>query len=237
MQNIVIPDSLPYMMLSIFTLYSLTIVISLILENRRPSSTFAWMLLFYVFPIGGVVIYYLFGRDLKAFSREKKLTKQQVGGDLTPALLPLQTRQKEEIEKLKRTGPLASRKIVELASKNSQAPLTTFNTVEILQNASEKYPRLIEDIKQAKHSINMEYYIWAADAFTEQLQEILLQKVQEGVEVRLLYDPIGSFTELSFHYIRTMRQGGVKMYPYSPLYLLHTIGYRNHRKIVIIPAV
>lgn len=226
--------SIPYMLLTVFTLYTLAIVIFLILENRRPSSTFAWMLLFYVFPIGGVVIYFLFGRDLKAFSREKKLTKQQVGGDLTPALLPLQARQQEEIEKLKRTGSLSSRKIVELASRNSRAPLTTYNTVEILQNAEEKYPRLIEDIKQAQHSIHMEYYIWSSDAFTEQLKEILIQKVKEGVEVRLLYDPIGSFSELRFWYIRAMRQGGVKMYPYSPLYLLHTIGYRNHRKIVII---
>src|SRR5215510_8761139 len=114
--------SIPYMVLTMFTLYTMTIIVFLILENRRPSSTFAWMLLFYIFPIGGVVIYFLFGRDLKAFSREKKLTKQQVGGYLTPALQPLQARQNEEIEKLKRNGSLSARKIVELASQNSRAP-------------------------------------------------------------------------------------------------------------------
>ena len=97
-------SSIPYMLLAFLALYTLTIIVFLILENRRPSSTFAWMLLFYVFPVGGVVIYYLFGRDLKAFSREKKLTKQQVGGYLTPALLHLQARQREEIEKLKAMG-------------------------------------------------------------------------------------------------------------------------------------
>jgi cardiolipin synthase len=153
---------------------------------------------------------------------------------LTPALQPLQARQGEEIEKLKRNGALSCRKIVELASQNSLAPLTTYNQVELLQNAQEKYPCLMEDLKAAKHYIHLEYYIWASDNFTEKLKDILLEKVKEGVEVRLLYDPIGSFSDLSFGYIRTMRRGGVKMYPYSPLYMLHTIGYRNHRKIAII---
>ena len=89
-------------------------------------------------------------------------------------------------------APLACHKIVELAFQNSQAPLTTYNTVEILQDAQEKYPCLIEDIKAAKHHIHLEYYIWSSDNFTEQLKDILLEKVKEGVEVRLLYDPTGS---------------------------------------------
>ena len=227
-------EPLFYIPITIFALYSLSIVIFLITDNRRPSATFAWMLLFYVFPVGGVVIYFLFGRDWKAFSRENRLAKQTMGQDLTKNLLPLWSRQQLEIDKLKETGPLAYRKILELVSSNSQAPLTTNNSVEILQNACQKYPRLIEDIEQAKHSIHLEYYIWASDKFTRMLREILIEKVKAGVEVRILYDPIGSFTELSPRYVWEMRRAGIKMYPYSPLYRLHTIGYRNHRKIAII---
>jgi cardiolipin synthase len=54
------------------------------------------------------------------------------------------------------------------------------------------------------------------------------------VEVRLLYDPIGSFGDLRWKYIREMRAGSIKMYPFSPIYFFHTIGYRNHRKIAVI---
>src|SRR5690606_8059256 len=97
-----------------------------------------------------------------------------------------------------------------------------------------KYPRLVDDFKAARQSIHLQYYEWAADPLTEKIKSILIEKVNEGVEVRLLYDPIGSFTEITWRYIREMRAGGIEMYPFSPLYRLHTIGYRNHRKIAVI---
>jgi cardiolipin synthase A/B len=54
------------------------------------------------------------------------------------------------------------------------------------------------------------------------------------VEVRVLYDPLGSITMLSPFYVRAMNAGGARMLPWSPLYAIHTISYRSHRKIVVI---
>src|SRR3546814_21014255 len=62
---------------------------------------------------------------------------------------------------------------------------------------SSDLPALIEDLKAARHSIHLEYFIWGADAFTEQLKAILTAKAAAGVEVRLLYDPIGSYFHLT----------------------------------------
>jgi cardiolipin synthase len=126
------------------------------------------------------------------------------------------------------------KKLIRLGHNNSNSALTVRNCLEVLQDATEKYPCFIDDIKQAKHSIHLEYYVWAADVFTEALKALLIDKVKAGVEVRLLYDPIGSFSKLSWKYIREMRAGGVKMYPFSPIYKFHTISYRNHRKIGVI---
>jgi len=106
--------------------------------------------------------------------------------------------------------------------------------VEIQQNASRFYPSLIEDMKAAQQSIHLQYFIWAVDSFTEQLRQILVDKARAGIEVRLLYDPIGSQAHVGRRYVREMQAAGIQMAPTSPPYHLHTISYRNHRKITVI---
>jgi cardiolipin synthase len=121
-----------------------------------------------------------------------------------------------------------------LVRRNSHSALTRRNAVAILQDAAQFYPRMIEDLRAARHSIHLQYFIWGADEFTERLKEILIAKASEGIAVRLLFDPIGSFLHLSRAYVREMRAAGVRMVPTSPLYRLHTVSYRNHRKITVI---
>jgi cardiolipin synthase A/B len=110
-----------------------------------------------------------------------------------------------------------------LVRRNSQSALTRRNEVEILQDAAEFYPRMMEDMRAARHSIHLQYFIWGADAFTEALRDILIAKAKAGIAVRLLYDPIGSLVHLSPSYVREMQAAGVRMAPTSPLYHLHTI--------------
>lgn len=89
-------------------------------------------------------------------------------------------------------------------------------------------------MQAAQHSIHLQYFIWGADLFTDGLKQILIEKARAGVEVRLLYDPIGSQAHVGHRYIRDMQAEGIKMEPTSPSYHLHTISYRNHRKITVI---
>ena len=117
---------------------------------------------------------------------------------------------------------------------SADAPLTLTNRLEILQDAREKYPRLMADLRAASRSIHLIYYEWASDRFTSDVADLLAAKVASGVAVRILYDPVGSLRMLSRRYVRAMRKAGVEMFPYSPLYALHTISYRNHRKIAVI---
>src|ERR671912_2355915 len=72
-----------------FATYALVTGIYIVLENRRPQATFAWMLLFLVLPGIGLVIYVLFGRDRKAFSRQSKLARQNLQETAAPLLKPL----------------------------------------------------------------------------------------------------------------------------------------------------
>lgn len=215
------------------TAYALGTGIFLISENRRPQATLAWMLAFLFAPGVGVLAYFLFGRPRKWFSRESKLLRQDLEGHLVPVLSRIRSGQDATIARLA-GGEASQRKLMMLVRRNSRSALTTRNRVEILQDASAFYPRLIEDMKAARHSIHLQYFIWRADSFTAELKEVLAERAAAGVEVRLLYDALGSRVGLSRRYLAEMTSAGIQMVPTSPLYRLHTIGYRNHRKITVI---
>jgi cardiolipin synthase len=218
---------------ALLALYALVTGVFIISENRRPQATLAWMLLFFFAPGFGLLVYLLFGRDSKAFSKQSKLLMQSLEPKAVPLLTPILSRQDAELARLE-SESVGGQRLAKLVRRNSLSALTTRNRVEIQQDAAKFYPSLIEDIRGAQHSIHLQYFIWGADSFTEGLKKILTEKARAGVEVRLLYDPIGSQAHVGRRYVRSMLAAGIRMAPTSPFYHLHTISYRNHRKITVI---
>ncbi len=213
--------------------YAIAVAVFLIRENRTPQSTFAWLLLLLLFPFGGLIIYVLFGRGRHAFSRQRSLTKLFAGTSLAERAKTVVADQSTRLEGFARQRPECAR-LASMLWATAQSPLTFGNHVEILQDAKEKYPRLLADLREATRSIHLLYYEWAADAFTEEVAEILIERAAAGVRVRILYDPFGSLLMLSRRYVRKLRTHGIDMFPFAPLYMLHTLSYRNHRKIAVI---
>jgi cardiolipin synthase len=220
---------------TIFAVYVLASALFIIAENRRPQATFAWIFLFILLPGLGLVIYLLFGRDFRAFRRPPDLRKHDLDGGPEP-LANLLKSQDETLESLaKKHGPQG--RLAELVRHNTHSALTKENRVEILQDASAFYPRLMDDIRAARQSVHLQFFIWASDEVGQALKPLLVAKAAEGVEVRLLYDPLGSFFRLGPRYRWELQRAGVEVAPTSRLYKLQTISYRNHRKIAIIDGV
>ncbi len=114
--------------------------------------------------------------------------------------------------------------------------LTGRNDVTILQDADNFYPALLEDLKQAKHHIHLQYYIWTDDEFTNELKDVLIERAKAGVIVRALYDA-SSKSMLSDEYIADLQDNGIQFIPYlgyNTLRTIHLANYRCHRKITII---
>lgn len=216
-----------------FAIYVVGIFAFIVLQNRAPSSTLAWMLAFFFLPGLGVLVYFFFGRGRKTFSRRSKLLRQDLQQSAMPILEPLLSREEAEIGRLERRSG-TWRRLMTLVRRNSTSALSCRNEVEIQQDAAVFYPSLVRDVQAARSSIHLQYFIWAADPFTDSLRDLLIAKVQEGVAVRLLYDPIGSQAGVGPRYLRAMRAAGVRMAPTSGLRHLHTLAYRNHRKITVI---
>ena len=217
-------------------IYTVSVAIFLLLDNRSVQSTFAWMLMFFMLPGVGVVIYIFFGRNWKAFSHESRLVTNEIGSDLYQNLKSTLLHQDRYREQLAQEKPASHKnKLIQLVANNSYSLLTGYNDVEILQNADQKYPRLLADIKGAKHSIHLLYYIWTDDAFTQELKTALIERAQAGVEIRCLYDASGG--ALSKGYLQALKEAGVAIHPYlayKSLNKITSINYRCHRKIAVI---
>ncbi len=216
--------------------YVAVAAVFLVLENRSPQSTFAWLFFMVLAPGLGPVIYLLFGRGSRAFSHRQALRRHLGRSGLSRELADVRDAQQEARSALSYSDIEIYRRLPQLLWASTEAPLTMGNHLEILQNAQEKYPRLLDDLRRARKLIHLEYYEWADDPLTREVLAILRERVRAGVTVRALYDPVGSFSMLTRGYVRELRAAGVQVHPYSPVWRLHTISYRNHRKLVTIDS-
>lgn len=229
-------DLLRLVLWAAVALYALGVLVIILLDNRTPQATFAWLFLMLAFPLVGLLVYLFLGRGYKAFSRQNQLARIEIGGQLRDNLHTLDTSQGAYVQKIAAEKPASYRhQLLQLVQRNSASVLTAYNRVEILQNATEKYPRLMQDIQGAQHSIHLLYFIWTEDEFTLQVKDALIERAKGGVKVRALVDQ-SSFV-VSKKYQEDLRAAGVELYPYlafKNLKTLHTANYRCHRKIVVI---
>jgi len=208
-------------------------VIIVFFERKTPKSVWAWLLLLHFLPVVGFVFYLLLGTDMK---KRKMFRIKEVEDHISDAI-----RQQEY--------QLKSLKIEDLDSdisnytdlilynlKTSGAVVTSDNDVDILTDGNEKFDRLIEDIRNAKQFIHIQYYIIKNDVLFERIRKELVKKASEGVEVRVLFDSMGCRT-VSHDFWRQLNVEGIKTAEFFPAFfkrLQLRINYRNHRKIVVI---
>ena len=113
------------------------------------------------------------------------------------------------------------------------------NSVTLLMNGQEKFDDMFQAIRQAKHSVHLEYFNFRNDSIASLLFDILAQKAKEGVKVRALYDGFGNSSNnkpLRKRHLKKIRTNGIEIYEYKPLKFpwVHAIFNRDHRKIVVI---
>lgn len=122
-----------------------------------------------------------------------------------------------------------------LAENLSSVKTCSLKTAEYFSVGSEMYPRLLSDLRGAKKSIWLEFYIIAEGIFWSDVLEILTEKACAGVDVRLLYDGFGSALTLPPSFPKEMARRGVKAYCFRPLgFPSRNAGRRDHRKIAAI---
>jgi cardiolipin synthase len=189
-------------------------------QKRSPTSMISWMMAIVFLPFITVPLYFIIGIR----KRESKHTKEYVEFH-TPS-----SRDAYNLD-------VSNHSILSILEKNGIPPATKGNTFELITSSTEAYERLLEEIGEAKHCIDICTYVFQFDKTTKVILEALTKRAQEGVKVRLLLDLVGSlganFNQKGF---KALRNAGAEVAFFVPILkrpLQNYINLRNHRKIYL----
>lgn len=202
-------------------------------DVQSTSKTFAYLLVTILLPGLGMLIYFAVGANY----RKKKLYSKKIVND-NKLFGELREKIFLESEKAWDTGEHEVRSHKKLARMllNDNSPLTGNNEVKLLLNGENKFPEVLQALKEAKHHIHFEYYIYENDNIGNQVKDILIAKAAEGVKVRFIYDDFGS-RSIRKTLVPELTAGGVEAYPFYKIFFIalsNRTNYRNHRKIIVI---
>ena len=210
-------------------LFSLLMVFYIARKDTKASFKLAWIVPILLFPLFGGLIYLLFGTKAPTQGMRKKLERS-----------------------LAEIAPYAPDCTALLEKVNSSDAhmgghvryLNQVGKFALYQNTETKYfslgddahTAMLEEIKKAKRFIFLEFFIIAEGAMWHSILEILEEKVKEGVDVRVIYDDVGSLTTLPFDYDKQLEKKGIRCISFNPFMPILSIvmNNRDHRKILIV---
>ena len=196
-------------------------------EKRSANSIIAWVLVIYIAPLVGFIAFLLLGRKINNANMfgikeiELKLFKDYIRKTQKEGYLEKDNKNYDMINSIERMG---------------YSPYREKNQVMMYSDGKEFFSVLLDSLRKAEKSINIEFYIFKTDGIGSEILSVLEEKASKGVEVRLLYDSVGSRT-LNRRVLKKLTSLGGKTGEFFPSWLKIVnlnMNFRNHRKIVVI---
>jgi len=203
-------------------------VLYLIVSRSENTYKMLWAILIILFPILGGWLYMSFGNKRTAKPIEEKIKtgnkKIKFDGKTNDDIL----------KKIQSTDILTYRNL-NLISKKSGFPICYTKNANYYPLGDNAFPVMLEELKKANKSIYIEYFIIGDGALWNQISDILIEKKNQGVDVRVIYDDFGSIMTFSNKAIKKIEKAKIKILPFNPMYVLKmTLNNRTHRKMMII---
>jgi len=209
-----------YLFVIVGGLLVFTAIGHILYQKRSPTSMMSWMMAIIFLPFIAVPLYFIIGIR----KREPKHSKSYVDFH-KPANHDAYTLDG------------SNHSMLSILEKNGIPPATRGNEFELISSSTEAYERMLEEIEHSTHSIDICTYVFQFDKTTEAILEALTKKAQEGVQVRLLFDLVGSmgayFNQRRF---KALRNAGGEVAFFVPILkrpFQNYINLRNHRKIYL----
>jgi cardiolipin synthase len=217
-----------------FSLISLAAVIYIINRPGNPQVKMAWVVPIMVFPLFGGIIFFMSGgkrpkkKLLRALEKSAEMLRlyrvSNVNLDLSdPAAVPARREDRYltgQCHYLDRLG----------------YPVYRDTAAAYYSDCRAGWERLLCDLRAAERFIFMEYFIIRPGVMWDSVLEVLKEKAAAGLDVRLMYDDVGSISYLPRDYFKQMEAFGIKCFPfnrYKPIYAV-VMNHRDHRKITVI---
>jgi cardiolipin synthase len=201
-------------------------IIHVLMDNRQPAKTMAWVLVIAFVPVIGVIFYLFFGIN----HRKERIISQSQMDELTKRSM-LSFVEQHDFHVPERQKPL-----VDLFVNQNLALPFKDNQIDIMTDGYAFFPELLRDIAEASHHIHINMYIFEDDALGRLVADALMDKARQGVKVRVIYDDVGCW-RVNSRFFEHLREAGVEVVPFLPVRFpsfTSKVNYRNHRKIIVI---
>lgn len=213
-------------------LYAATVLIILgviLSENRNPVKSLAWVTVLLLLPVAGVVLYLFFGRSIKNTRMISRRARRKLRRSSGWRGITANDQQARDLS-------MGSRQQLALGHSLASANYHAGNNVTVYTNGTSKFSALEQDLRNARHYINLQYYIFEDDNIGTTIRDILIERAQAGVKVRVIYDHVGSL-HTKKRFFAEMQRAGIEVHPFFKVTFPPfgaRINWRNHRKLCII---
>ncbi len=229
-----------YFSYSIIIINILLAFILIYFEHNEPNVTWAWLLVLFMFPIIGFVIYLVIGLDGKRqyVYVKKQVADTQILNDIFnlkyEGLKFLHYHKEKSLlrEFLKINQAKKFQRLVYLNYRTSNAVISMHNKVDLFFEGEDLFSDIINEINNASTYIHLQSYIIRNDSLVEEIRLALMDAQKRGVEVKILTDKIGSFF-LSKKKVQRLKNNNIDV-SFFPTFTKFSMNLRNHRKVLII---
>lgn len=227
--NTVVGGHLGYIIQIMFTILAILFVLSLISKRDESSYKILWIVVIVGFPILGAILYVFLGNKNTGRRLKIKLSRSQ-----DKLAVANYIGEKDLSDELKKAD-LRLGQSVKRIYETTGFPLIKNDTSKYYSFGEYMFDDMCVDLKNAKKFIFIEYFTIQRGVFWDTITDILADKAKEGVDVRVMYDDVGSIATYSFSDIKELKRKGIKCISFNPLFFVTTqINNRDHRKIMVI---
>ncbi len=215
-----------WILLVIYIAITIGGIVAVLMDNKQPEKTMAWILVLCFMPIVGIIFYLFFGQNTR---KEKVISERSM--DLLMKRSMLEFAEQENLHIPRRNRPL-----MKLFTNQNWALPFKDNEVSIFTDGYEFVSTLLYNIGQAQDHIHLDTYIIEDDPLGNLVADALIDKARQGVEVRLLYDDVGCW-RVKDRFFNRMKAAGIQVYAFMPVRFpafTGKVNYRNHRKLCVI---
>lgn len=164
--------------LTAYALLIFTLIVAVLSENRNPLKALGWVMALLLFPVGGAILYFVFGRSMRNVKMISRRNRKKLMSSESHHPLP----------KLSKELASENKQRIMLGYSVAEALVYPSNNIEVFNDGGSMFSSLFADLATARHYINLQFYIISNDSLGQQLSDILIERARAGVKIRVIYD-------------------------------------------------
>jgi cardiolipin synthase len=222
---------------AVFTVLAIIFATSLVAKRDESSYKLLWVMVIMAAPVLGAFLYLMFGNKNTGARLKKKMEnsrdrlaigKKSGAGDGSDAI-------SDGIEAISKDNPRLAQTLGHIEESTGFPVLKNNRNTRYYPFGEYMFADMCEDLRRAQDYIYVEYFIIQSGKFWDTLTEIMAERAAAGVDVRVIYDDLGSIGTYSGADIRNLQKKGIKCIAFNPFFLIRSqLNNRDHRKIMVI---